>query len=157
MYSSWPGGTTRCSQDANTVRVRYCLLLKRTRLTFKRGYSPLTIATTVMGKTKDPVKNISLYHCITFFPLGTIFLAVLFIRSLKSILYSVLTTHKSITLLSYKHKMRLYFYLVYSQSACVSYWSQAKNGSLTQAQNFAKVNCDLHSNYLHLNPLLYLF
>jgi len=54
-----------------TIADKYCPLVKRT-LTALSGYRRLTLAMMVRGKHIDPVKNMSLYHCMAFLKLITI-------------------------------------------------------------------------------------
>jgi hypothetical protein len=51
---------------------KYCPLLKRTQLTAHSRYRRLTLAMMVGGKHIDPVKNMSLYHCMAFLKLITV-------------------------------------------------------------------------------------
>jgi len=89
-----------CTAEDTTLQTAYCLLLKRLHLTFTAWRESITLATTIWWEGIDRAENMSVYHCLIFFPL--VAFVISFIKSLKiKSVYSTIqrVCYKKITLI----------------------------------------------------------
>jgi hypothetical protein len=67
-----PSAMCMCARVSVWVQVTLLSVTQENAVDLQGMSSPLTLATTVGGKHTNPVKNMSLYHCMTFLPLVAI-------------------------------------------------------------------------------------